>query len=375
MKFLHSMIRVSDPDATVAFFQLLGLEERRRMKNEAGRFTLIFLGVPGDDGGEVELTWNWDESGYAGGRNFGHLAYQVDDIYETCRRLMENGVTINRPPRDGRMAFVRSPDAISIEGGRARSRRAVGVDVQHGGMVMLDVVAVPAFADNYLWLVHDKASGETAVVDPGDAAPVLAEAVRRGWTITQVWNTHWHPDHTGGNLAIKAATGARISGPAAENIPGSDVALKEGDEVRLGDHVGRVIEVPGHTLGHVALIFDGERVAFVGDTLFAMGCGRLFEGTPEQMYRSLQRLTALPPETRLYCAHEYTLSNARFAVHAAPGDAAIAERLAEVEALRDEGRMTVPTTVAQERETNVFVRAADPEEFARLRRDKDSFRS
>lgn len=116
MKFLHSMIRVSDPDATVAFFQLLGLEERRRMENEAGRFTLIFLGVPGDEGGEVELTYNWDESGaYAGGRNFGHLAYQVDDIYGTCQRLMDNGLTINRPPRDGRMAFVLSPDEISVE--------------------------------------------------------------------------------------------------------------------------------------------------------------------------------------------------------------------------------------------------------------------
>jgi lactoylglutathione lyase len=115
MKFLHSMIRVSDPAATVAFFQQLGLEERRRIDNEQGRFTLIFLGVPGDEGGEVELTHNWDESGYLGGRNFGHLAYRVDDIYETCRRLMDNGVTINRPPRDGRMAFVRTPDAISIE--------------------------------------------------------------------------------------------------------------------------------------------------------------------------------------------------------------------------------------------------------------------
>ena len=115
VKFLHSMIRVSDPDRTVAFFQLLGLEERRRMENEQGRFTLIFLGVPGDEGGEVELTWNWDEEEYVGGRNFGHLAYQVDDIYETCRRLAEAGVTINRPPRDGRMAFVRTPDAISIE--------------------------------------------------------------------------------------------------------------------------------------------------------------------------------------------------------------------------------------------------------------------
>jgi hydroxyacylglutathione hydrolase len=242
-------------------------------------------------------------------------------------------------------------------------------------MVMLDIVAVPAFADNYLWLVHAEASGETAVVDPGDAAPVLAEAGRRGWTIGQVWNTHWHPDHTGGNLAIKQATGARISGPAGETIPGRDVALSEGDAIRLGDHVGRVVAVPGHTLGHIALIFDEDRVAFVGDTLFAMGCGRLFEGTPEQMYNSLKKLTGLPDETRLFCAHEYTLSNARFAAHAMPGDAAIANRLAEVERLRNEGKITVPTTVAQERETNPFVRATNVDEFARLRKDKDSFRS
>jgi lactoylglutathione lyase len=115
MKFLHAMLRVSDPDATIAFFNLLGLQERRRMDNEQGRFTLIFLGVPGDDGGEVELTYNWDQGGYAGARNFGHLAYQVDHIYETCQRLLDAGVTINRPPRDGHMAFVRSPDSISIE--------------------------------------------------------------------------------------------------------------------------------------------------------------------------------------------------------------------------------------------------------------------
>jgi len=239
----------------------------------------------------------------------------------------------------------------------------------------MQIVAVPAFSDNYLWLVHDDASSDTAVVDPGDAAPVLAETARRGWTISQVWNTHWHPDHTGGNLAIKQATGARISGPAKERIPGRDVALNEGDTVRIGDNVGRVIEVPGHTLGHIALLFDEERVAFVGDTLFAMGCGRLFEGTPAQMYRSLQRLTALPEDTKLYCAHEYTLSNARFAVHAEPTNAATAARLAGVEELRRAGEITVPTTVAQERETNPFVRATDEHAFARLRKDKDSFGS
>ena len=240
---------------------------------------------------------------------------------------------------------------------------------------MLDIVPVPAFSDNYLWLVHDEESGETAVVDPGDAAPVLAEADRRSWAIDQVWNTHWHRDHTGGNLAIKQVSGARVSGPAAEDIPGRDVALAEGDEVRIGRHVGRVIEVPGHTLGHVALVFDEERIAFVGDTLFAMGCGRLFEGTPAQMYRSLQRLTDLPEDTRLYCAHEYTLANALFAKHIEPENRAVAERLAQVQALRDGGKITVPTTVAQERETNPFVRSTNEEEFARRRAAKDSFRS
>ena len=239
----------------------------------------------------------------------------------------------------------------------------------------MEIVAVPAFTDNYIWLVHDEASGETAVVDPGDAAPVVAEAERRGWVISQVWNTHWHPDHTGGNLAVKAATGARVSGPAGENIAGRDVALREGDQICLGNHVGRVIEVPGHTLGHIALIFDKERTAFVGDTLFAMGCGRLFEGTAEQMYGSLKRFSDLPEDTLLYCAHEYTLSNGRFAAHAEPENAAIANRVKQVARLREERKMTVPTTVAQERETNPFVRATNVDEFARLRKDKDSFRS
>ena len=239
----------------------------------------------------------------------------------------------------------------------------------------MEIVPVGAFSDNYIWLVHDAESGETAVVDPGDAAPALAEAERRGWTVSQVWNTHWHPDHTGGNLAVKQATGARISGPRRETIPGRDVELAEGDEIRIGRHRGRVIEVPGHTLGHIALIFDAEGVAFVGDTLFAMGCGRLFEGTPEQMYRSLERLTALPDDTRLYCAHEYTLANARFAAHAEPDNSAIAARLEQVKALRDAGAITLPTTVAQERETNPFVRATDVMEFARRRAAKDSFGS
>ena len=240
---------------------------------------------------------------------------------------------------------------------------------------LLEVVAVPAFSDNYLWLVRDSASGDTAVIDPGDAAPVLAEADRRGWRIGQVLNTHWHRDHTGGNLMVKA-TGARVSGPAAEadRIPGIDVALKEGDTVSIGGHVGEVWEVPGHTLGHIAYIFRSAGIAFVGDTLFAMGCGRLFEGTPDQMFASLTRLAALPGETLAYCAHEYTLANAKFAAHAEPGNAATADRLAEVERLRASGQMTVPTTIALERATNPFIRAASVGDFAERRAAKDSFR-
>ncbi len=239
---------------------------------------------------------------------------------------------------------------------------------------MLDIVAVSAFSDNYIWLVHDPASNQTAVVDPGDGAATLAAAEQRGWTVNQIWNTHWHPDHTGGNLAVKQATGALVSGPAAETIPGVDVQLSEGDEVRLGEHCGRVIEIPGHTLGHIGLHFESAEVAFVGDTLFAMGCGRLFEGTPEQMHTSLQRIVALPDAMRLYAAHEYTLSNARFAMHAEPGNAAIAERLRDVEAMRERGEITLPTTVAAEKATNPFVRAPSVERFAQLRQDKDNFR-
>ena len=240
---------------------------------------------------------------------------------------------------------------------------------------MLEIVPVPAFSDNYIWLVHDEDSGETAIVDPGDAAPALAEAERRGWSVSQVWNTHKHWDHSDGNLAVKRATGCTVFGPAGEEVPGRDVALSEGSELRIGGHRGRVMEIPGHTLGHIALVFEDEQAAFVGDTLFAMGCGRVFEGTPQQMFGSIQRIAALPEDTRLYCGHEYTLSNARFAAHAEPGNAEIGERLARVERMRADGEITLPTTVAEERATNPFVRSSDWQEFARLRAAKDSFRS
>jgi hydroxyacylglutathione hydrolase len=240
----------------------------------------------------------------------------------------------------------------------------------------LEIVRIPALSDNYVWLVHDPASDETMVVDPAVADPVLAEAAKRGWRITQIWNTHWHADHTGGNAEIKAATGCTVTGPAGEaaRIPTLDRQVREGDVVRLGAVEAQVMEVPAHTAGHIAYYLPSEAVAFVGDTMFAMGCGRLFEGNAEQMHDNLQRLAALPPETEIYCAHEYTLSNGRFALVAEPDNQAIRDRMVRVEAARGVNEATVPTTIALERATNPFVRAASAEQLAALRQAKDDFR-
>ena len=241
---------------------------------------------------------------------------------------------------------------------------------------MIEIARIPVLSDNYVWIAHEPESGDTAVVDPAVAEPVLAEAARRGWTISQIWNTHWHPDHTGGNAGIKAATGAFVTGPAAEaaRIPTLDRQVKEGDRVRLGALEAEVLEVPAHTAGHIAYHMSAEELVFVGDTLFAMGCGRLFEGTAEQMHANLQRLARLPPETRVYCAHEYTLSNGRFAAVVEPDNEAIRERLLRVEAARAVNEATVPTTIGEERATNPFMRAASADELAERRAAKDSFR-
>ena len=238
----------------------------------------------------------------------------------------------------------------------------------------LEIIRIPVLSDNYVWLVHEPVSGETMAVDPAIAEPVLEEAKARGWTITQIWNTHWHPDHTGGNAAIREATGCTITGPAAEaeRIPTLDRTVTEGDVARLGAIEAHVLDVPAHTAGHIAFHFPAEQVAFVGDTLFAMGCGRLFEGTAAQMFANMRKLEALGDATRIYCAHEYTQSNGRFALTVEPDNAALVARMEQVNAMRERGEPTVPTTIALERATNPFMRAGSVDQLAARRAAKDA---
>ena len=241
---------------------------------------------------------------------------------------------------------------------------------------MLTVARVPVLTDNYAWLIHDEASGETVALDPGEAAPMLALADACGWRISAIWNTHWHPDHVEGNAELKAATGARVIGPAAEaaKIDTLDQGVREGDRLRVGAHEAIVRETPGHTAGHIVFHFADDALLFTGDTLFAMGCGRLFEGTAEQMWGNMQRLAALPPETQVFCGHEYTQSNGRYALVAEPDNALIRERMALVDRQRAANEPTVPFTLAEERATNPFLRAATAGELAERRHAKDSFR-
>lgn len=251
---------------------------------------------------------------------------------------------------------------------------------------MLEIHQFPCLSDNYGFLLHDPVSSETTAIDTPDGAEYLRQAEAKGWRITQIWNTHWHPDHAGGNAAIVAATGARIIAPAeVERISPIDRKVSDGDTVSLGAWIARVIDVSGHTNGHIAFHLPEASIAFVGDSVFALGCGRMFEGEPQQFWDSLSRIKALPPETILYCAHEYTQANARFALHADPGNSALVAYAAEIDRKRAAGEATVPALLERELATNPFLRADDTEirnrwggaspaeTFARLRAAKDGF--
>ena len=256
-------------------------------------------------------------------------------------------------------------------------------------MAALDIELIPAFTDNYIFLVHAPDSGVTAIVDPADPKPVVARLEKRGLTLTHILNTHHHADHVGGNRALKERYGCTIVGPRADadRIPGIDVQVGDGDTYDFGGHAATVFDVPGHTRGHIAYWFAGDNAAFVGDTLFAMGCGRLFEGTPAQMWTSLQKLMQMPDETRIYCAHEYTMANGKFALSVEPQNETLQARMRQVEAARSMDQPTVPTTMGLEKATNPFLRPASPdlqetirftgadlvEVFAETRARKDSF--
>ena len=256
-------------------------------------------------------------------------------------------------------------------------------------MAKLEIVQVPVMNDNYVYLAHDAGSGATAAVDPAVVPPVLAVLEEKGWSLSHILNTHHHGDYTGGNLELKDRTGCTIVGCGgdAERIPGIDVRVGEGDSVSVGGAAGKVFEVPGHTSGHIAYWFEESGALFSGDALFAMGCGRLFEGSAAQMWQSLQKLMALPADTRVYCAHEYTQANGRFALSVEPDNADLVARMAAVDQLRRDDQPTVPSTLAEELATNPFLRpdsgdlqrtigleGGDPVTvFARTRELKDNF--
>lgn len=253
----------------------------------------------------------------------------------------------------------------------------------------LDIVTIPCRSDNYAYLLHDGDSGDTAVVDVPEAAPILAELSERGWKLGQILITHHHGDHVEGVDEVKAATGAKVVGAKADahRLPPLDTEVAEGDRVHVGAYDGDVIDVSGHTVGHIAFFFPEAKAAFTADSLMALGCGRVFEGTPEMMWNSLGKLAELPGDTMVYSGHEYTMTNARFALTIDPTNPSLNDRAHAVTAMRNEGKPTVPSSIAEERATNPFLRAgdrgikswlgmenaSDAEVFAEIRARKDNF--
>jgi len=253
----------------------------------------------------------------------------------------------------------------------------------------LAIHQIPVLSDNFIYLVHDPDSGETACVDPAVAAPVMDVLATKGWNLSHILNTHHHHDHTGGNRELKQATGCTIvgAGDDASRIPGIDVQIGEGDRVSIGNHQALIFDVSGHTNGHIAYWFEDDHALFCGDTLFSMGCGRLFEGTPAQMWTSLLKLRDLPDATKVYCAHEYTSANADFALTIEPENENLIRRAHEVTRLRQNGKPTVPSNLGEEKRVNPFLRADNDDllraaglvgqdavsAFAEIRRRKDIF--
>jgi hydroxyacylglutathione hydrolase len=235
-------------------------------------------------------------------------------------------------------------------------------------MAKLEVYQFPTRSDNYGVLIHDPETGATAAIDAPEAEPILAALSDKGWTLSDILITHHHIDHTAGIDALKKKTGCTVYGPARESglIPGLDVEVKDGGEVAIGGVKGRVIDTPGHTRGHVSYHFPDDGMVFVGDTLFSVGCGKLLEGDAATMWTSLSKLAALPPETNVYCGHEYTGANCRFALTIEPDNAALQARAAEVSDNDAKGAPSLPTTIGQELATNPFLRASSPEIQARL---------
>ncbi|MSU89647.1 hydroxyacylglutathione hydrolase [Rhodobacteraceae bacterium 2CG4] len=253
----------------------------------------------------------------------------------------------------------------------------------------LETVTIPCRSDNYAYLLRDGVKGETAVVDVPEAAPILAALRQRDWGLDLILITHHHADHVDGTEEVRKATGAKVLGARADahRLPPLARALAPGDRVALGGSVAEVLDVSGHTVGHIAFHFAADAAVFTADSLMALGCGRIFEGTPEMMWKSLSRLAALPPETRVYSGHEYTQTNARFALTVEPGNGALEARAARIDALRARGEPTVPASLREELDTNPFLRAARPEVkqalgmpgatdvqvFAEIRARKDRF--